>query len=98
ESRDALEERLLRAKVDDVRVRDLAARVAFRAIVSPKQDHSIGVIKRWRLEQHRINDAEDRRVSANPKREREHSNNRKTRPLDQAPDSKSNVFKHRSYS
>ena len=91
-SGDALEKCLLRAIVDDVCVRNLAASIALGAIVTPKQDHSIGTRKRWRLEQHRVDNTEDRGIGPDPKRKREHRNDRKPRPLQQPPHRKPNIF------
>src|SRR6185503_5916571 len=61
---DAVEERRLRAEIDDVRVRNLAATIILRTIVPPEQNDAVSAIERQRFDQHRIDDTEDRSIRA----------------------------------
>ena len=58
----------------------------------PDHRQPLGIAERQRRQQHRIDDAEDRRVGADPQRQREDGDDRERRPLEQRPAGEAKVL------
>ncbi len=93
ERRDPLECRRALAPADEVRRREHVGAARPPRVGFPHHDQASGIAERQRLEQHRVDDREDRRVRADAQRERQHRDRREARRAQAQTDGVADVLK-----
>src|SRR5262249_27820616 len=92
DSAESAEERGISTQIDQFGPRQRTSRIARRRQVSPDESKLPGILIRKRLNQHRIENAENRCIRANPQRERQDRNGGKAGSPDKRPAGKTNVL------
>src|SRR5262249_905485 len=94
DSGESAEERGISTQIDQFRPRQRPSRISRRRQVTPDESKLPGVLIGKRLNQRRIENAENRCIRANPQRERQDRNRCKPRAPDKRPAGKTNVLPH----